>query len=199
MNFKIQVVYESGPDSRFKKLAPRLEVGKLVFISGFFDLDDNQLPFIEAKEIDLLDDSTNNLSQNQSSTSFKSPFSRTHKFRNSKNVIQLPVKKVKTSNSKAVEIIDDKIDEEMQNNDATKSEEELITAYTSTSERNNQLTSEKSKKNNNKRKKELADLSIQRLEKAAKNTKVKTRSQKQQEKELDQEGGVIFTEAEEST
>lgn len=199
MNFKIQVVYESGPDSRFKKLASRLEVGKLVFISGFFDLDDNQLPFIEAKEIDLLDDSTNNLSQNQSNTSFKSPFSRTHKFRNSKSVVQSPVKKVKTSNSKAVKIIDDKIDEEMQNNDATKSEEELVITSTSTSETNNQLTSEKSKKNNNKRKKELADLSIQRLQKAAKNTKVKTRSQKQQEKELDQESGVIFTEAEEST
>ena len=41
MNFKIQVIYESGPDSRFKKLAPRLEVEKLVFISGLFDLDDN--------------------------------------------------------------------------------------------------------------------------------------------------------------
>ncbi len=198
MNFKIQVVYESGPDSRFRKLASRLEIGKLVFISGFFDLDENQLPFIEAKEIDLLDSSTNNLSQNQSNTSFKSPFSRTHKFRDSKNVVQSPVKKVKTSNSKAVKIIDDKVDEEMQNNNATKSKEELVIASTSTSEANNQLISEKPKKNNNKRKKELADLSIQRLEKAAKNTKVKTRSQRQQEKELDQEGGIV-SEAEEST
>jgi len=150
-----------------------------VFISGFFDLDDNQLPFIKAKEIDLLDDSTNNLSQNQLSTSFKLSFSHTHKFRNSKNIVQSSVKKVKTSNSKAVKIIDDKIDGEMQNNDITKSEEELVIASTSTSETNNQLTSEKSKKNNNKRKKKLADLSIQRLEKATKNTKVKTRSQKQ--------------------
>ncbi len=178
MNFKIQIVYESGPDSCFKKFALRLEVGKLVFISGFFNLDDNQLLFIKAKEIDLLDDSTNNLSQNQLSISFKSPFSRTHKFRNSKNIVQSPVKKVKTSNSKAVKIIDDKIDEEMQNNNTTKSEEELVIASTSTSETNNQLTSEKSKKNNNKRKKKLADLSFQRLKKATKNTKVKTRSQK---------------------
>ena len=46
MNFKIQVVYESGPDSHFRKLASRLEIEKLVFISGFFDLDKNQLPFI---------------------------------------------------------------------------------------------------------------------------------------------------------
>ena len=65
--------------------------------------------FIEAKEIDLLDSSTNNLSQNQSNTSFKSPFSHTHKFRDSKNIVQSSVKKVKTSNSKAVKIIDDKV------------------------------------------------------------------------------------------
>ena len=66
----------------------------------------------------------------------------------------------------------------MQNNDAIKSEKELVIDSTSTSETNNQLTSEKSKKNNNKRKKKLADLSFQRLKKATKNTKVKTRSQK---------------------
>src|SRR5436190_267750 len=83
------------------KLASRLQVGKLIFISGFFDLNDNETPFIEAKEIDILDE-----------------FS------------------------------------DRQNN-----------------------------KNKKKRKIELADLSIQRLEKAAKNTKVKTRSQRKNEKQ----------------
>ena len=62
MNFKIQIVYKSKSDLHFKKLVSRLEVEKLVFISGFFDFNDNQLLFIEVKEIDLLDDSTNNLS-----------------------------------------------------------------------------------------------------------------------------------------
>ena|SRR2546421_12807938 len=38
MNFKIQVVYEAEPDSRFKKLVPRLQIGKLIFISGFLIL-----------------------------------------------------------------------------------------------------------------------------------------------------------------
>jgi len=42
------------------------------------------------------------------------------------------------------------------------------------------LISEKPKKNN-KRKKELGDLSVQRLNKAARNTKVKTRSQNQKD------------------
>ena len=63
MNFKMQVVYEAGPNSRFNKIASRLQIGKIVFISGFFDLNENELPFIEAKEIDLLDDFNNNSSQ----------------------------------------------------------------------------------------------------------------------------------------
>ena len=33
VNFKIQVVYEAGPNSRFAKLASKLQLGKLVFIS----------------------------------------------------------------------------------------------------------------------------------------------------------------------
>ncbi|CAB4462734.1 unnamed protein product [Rhizophagus irregularis] len=54
---KFGVVYEAGPNSRFKKIiAPKLNVEKLVYISGFFDLNENELPFVEAKEIDLLDD-----------------------------------------------------------------------------------------------------------------------------------------------
>src|SRR5437763_3739476 len=97
MNFKIQVVYEAGPDSRFRKLSPKLEIGKLIFISGFFDLDNDEFPFIEAKEIDLLDEFTNNVSQNQT-INFKSTFSLAQKFKNSKNNLntsQLPMKKTK--------------------------------------------------------------------------------------------------------
>jgi len=62
MNFNIQIVYKFKSDLNFKKLVSRLEVEKLVFISDFFDFNDNQLLFIEVKEIDLLDYSTNNLS-----------------------------------------------------------------------------------------------------------------------------------------
>jgi hypothetical protein len=56
MNFKIEIIYESGPNSRFRKLSSKLEIGKLVFITGFLDLDDNELPCVVAKEIDLLDE-----------------------------------------------------------------------------------------------------------------------------------------------
>ncbi|GBC00553.1 hypothetical protein RclHR1_00390007 [Rhizophagus clarus] len=51
-----RIVFEAGPDSRFKKLAPRLEIGRLVFITGILDLDNVKIPFVEAKEIDLSDD-----------------------------------------------------------------------------------------------------------------------------------------------
>ena len=61
INFKIQVIYEAGSNSRFKKLVQRLQIGKLIFISGFFDFDDNEFLFIEAKEMDLLDNFGNNL------------------------------------------------------------------------------------------------------------------------------------------
>jgi hypothetical protein len=176
MNFKIQVVYEAGLESRFKKIAPRLTVGKLVFISGFFDLNDDETLFVEAKEIDILDDPAINMFQNQSSIDFQSPFSRAQKFRKNKN--KSSEKKLLTSTNKEVKINNN--DEKIQEiNDIN--EEELEIASTSTSE----SISEKQKKNNNKRKKELADLSLQRLEKASKKTKVKTRSQKQKEK-LDQ-------------
>ena len=49
MTFKMQVVYDAGPNSRFRRLAPKLEIGKLVFITGFLDLNDNDLPFIDGK------------------------------------------------------------------------------------------------------------------------------------------------------
>ncbi|EXX72076.1 hypothetical protein RirG_072700 [Rhizophagus irregularis DAOM 197198w] len=89
MDFKIQVVYEAGPNSRFKKIiAPKLNVEKLVYISGFFDLNENELPFVEAKKIDLLDDYSNNLSQNQSNINVHSTFSRANKFRSNKHIVQ---------------------------------------------------------------------------------------------------------------
>jgi len=59
MNFKMQVVYEAGPNSRFNRLASKLQIGKIIFVSGFFDLNENELPYIEAKEIDILDDFNN--------------------------------------------------------------------------------------------------------------------------------------------
>ena len=80
MNFKIQIVFEAGPDSRFRKLLPKLEIGKLVFIIGILDLDDVEVPFVEAKEIDLLDDFIDN-----QLTNFQTPFSRIQKFKNNRN------------------------------------------------------------------------------------------------------------------
>src|SRR5439155_12351170 len=34
IDFKIQVVYDVKPDSRFKKLTPKFEIGKTIFIAG---------------------------------------------------------------------------------------------------------------------------------------------------------------------
>ena len=178
INFKIQVVYEAGPNSRFKKLAPRLQIGKLIFISGFFDLDDNEFPFIEAKEMDLLDDFGNNLSQNKSTTNFQSPLSLAYKFKNNRNKVQSSAKKTNASSSKITEIIDDKINEQVQDDNTSKNEETTISSTSTPNEK---------QKKSNKRKKELADLSIQRLERATKNPKVKTRLQKQKEEELDED------------
>ena len=178
INFKIQVVYEAGPNSRFKKLAPRLQIGKLIFISGFFDLDDNEFPFIEAKEMDLLDDFGNNLSQNKSTTNFQSPLLLAYKFKNNRNKVQSSAKKTNASSSKITEIIDDKINEQVQDDNTSKNEETTISSTF--------IPNEKQKKSN-KRKKELADLSIQRLERATKNPKVKTRLQKQKEEELNED------------
>ena len=73
ISFKVQVVFEAGPDSRFRKFTPKLEIGRLIFISGLLDLSDDDLPFVEAKEMDLLEDFTNKLP----STSFQPLFSRT--------------------------------------------------------------------------------------------------------------------------
>src|SRR6266498_2364160 len=78
MIFKLQVVFDVGPDSRFKKFSNRLNIGKLIFITGFLDLDSDEI-FVEAKEIDLLDDFVGSI-DNQ--PNFKSPFSRTNKFKN---------------------------------------------------------------------------------------------------------------------
>ena len=78
MIFKLQVVFDVGPDSRFKKFSNRLNVGKLIFITGFLDLDGEEI-FVEAKEIDLLDDFVGSI-ENQ--PNLKSPFSCTNKFKN---------------------------------------------------------------------------------------------------------------------
>lgn len=180
MSFKTQVVYEAGPNSRFNKIASRLQVGKTIFISGFFDLNENELPYIEAKEIDLLDDFNINPSQARpTNVNLRSPFSRTHKFKSNKDISQSPTK-IKQGN------INDDVNDQLRNV-IIKSEKDLIVPSTSSTFAivDNQLTSEKPKKNNNKRKKELTDLSVQRLNKAVKNTKlkVKTRSQVQTEEE----------------
>ena len=159
-----------------------MQIEKLIFISDFFDLNDNEFPFIEAKEMDLLDDFSNNLSQNQSTTNFQYPLSLAYKFKNNRNKVQSSAKKINASSSKITEIINDKIDEQVQDDNTSKNEE---TTISSTSTPN-----EKPKKKSNKRKNELADLSIQRLEKATKNPKVKTRLQKQKEEELDKEDNI---------
>ena len=102
MIFKLQVVFEAGPNSRFKKLATRLDIGKLIFVTGFLDLDDNEI-FVEAKEIDLLDNSISN----QRNINSKSPFSRTNEFKNNN------IKKEKDSND-TINISDDEINEKME-------------------------------------------------------------------------------------
>ncbi|CAB5128338.1 unnamed protein product [Rhizophagus irregularis] len=132
MDFKIQVVYEAGPNLRFKKIiAPKLNVEKLVYISGFFDLNENELPFVEAKKIDLLDDYSNNLSQNQSNINEMKASSNTEITNNDEQMQDVVIKK--------------------------------------------------------------EDLSLQRLKKAAKKTNVRTRSQKEKQKD-----DIILTESEEN-
>lgn len=180
MDFKIQVVYEAGPDSRFKKLITRLNTGKLVFISGFFDLNENELPFIEAKEIDLLDEFSNNPTQNQANTSLQSPFSRTNKFKTNKNryTIQQTVKN--TVSSSGVRIVTDNSNEQARDNNI-RNEDEMVIASTSTSTSALELNEETSEKPRKNKRKELADLSIQKLKKSARKTNVMTRSQKEDE------------------
>ena len=188
MEFKIQVVYEAGPDSRFKKLGSKLRTGKLVHISGFFDLNENEFPFIEAKEIDLIDDFSDNLAQNQTNITLQSPFSRANKFRSNNNrhgIVQQPVKNMRASSS--IHIIDDN-DEQTKNINIKNEDEEIITS-TSVPVANNKVT-EKTKQNN--KRKELADLSVQQLKKFARKTKVKTRSQKEE----DSNDIMVLTESE---
>ncbi len=152
INFKIQVVYEVGPDSHFRKLTPKLEIGKLIFVAGLLDLSDDDLPFVEAKEIDLLE----NFINDHSSTNAQSLFSRTQKFKTSRTV---SIKKEKS--------LDDTIEKALfsnQNQDDDK--EELKNEGI---EYNSEINQEKK---GNKRKIELADLSIQRLKKARNLNKV---------------------------
>lgn len=113
--------------------------------------------------MDILDEFSDNSLQTLSKNNFQSPFSRTHKFRNT-------TKKVRTS---AIEIIDN-----------INYQEESSTTSNIDEIKDVSIPKKPKQKNINKRKMELADLSIQRLEKATRNTKVKTRSQVQDEKEL---------------
>ncbi len=175
MIFKLQVVFEAGPNSRFKKLATRLDIGKLIFISGFLDLDDNEI-FVEAKEIDLLDDS---ISNQRNRINSKSPFSRTNKFKNNN------IKKEKDSND-TINISDDEINEktddyvDITDNNIKKIEKPrnygrkrkspitLVQNQKKTKDSDDITDEDKeyeinSKKNSGKKKVELMDLSIQRL------------------------------------
>jgi len=143
MNFKIQVVYEAGPTSRFNKLASRLQIGKTVFISGFFDLNENELPFVEAKEIDLLNDFNNSLEVQPTNNNLQSPFSRTHKFKGNKDIAQSSTKQNNNDD-----------DDDQLCNVIIKKEKDAVPSTSSTSSViDNQLISEQPKKVNNKRKK----------------------------------------------
>ena len=124
----------------------------MIFIAGLLDLSDDDLPFVEAKEIDLLENSIND----HSSTNAQSLFSRTQKFKTSRTV---SIKKEKS--------LDDTIEKALfsnQNQDDDK--EELKNEGI---EYNSEINQEKK---GNKRKIELADLSIQCLKKARNLNKV---------------------------
>ena len=167
MTFKIQVVYEAGPTSRFNKLASRLQIGKIVFISGFFDLNENELPFVEAKEIDLLNDFNNSLEIQPTNINLQSPFSRTNKFKGNRDTAESSNKQNNNDN-----------DDDQLGNVIIKKEKDAVPLTSSTSSvMDNQLISEQPKKANNKRKKDLVHLPIQRRTKL----KVQTRSQTQTE------------------
>ena len=140
ITFKIQTIYEAGPDSHFRKLTTKLEIGKLIFIAGLLDLSDDDLPFVDAKEIDLLEDSTNNLPN----TSSQSLFSCTQKFKTNKII---PIKIEKSLDNTVTQDQEDSDDQPIDDEIEHKSETN-------------------SAKRDSKRKNELADLSIQCLKKA---------------------------------
>lgn len=141
VNFKIQVVYDASQESRFRKLAPILEIGKLIFIAGLLDLSDNDLPFVEAKEIDLLENSVDELPNTSSSQSL---FSRTQKFKKNKPI---SIKKEKS------------LDNEI--------EKTIFSIQSQKDKYNEEENNETSPENqSNKRKSQLGDLSLQRLKKA---------------------------------
>src|SRR5271154_5169372 len=140
ITFKIQTIYEADPDSRFRKLTTKLEIGKLIFIAGLLDLSDDDLPFVDAKEIDLLEDSTNNLPN----TSSQSLFSRTQKFKTNKII---PIKIEKS--------LDNTVTQDQENSDDQPIDDEI-----------EHKSETNSVKRGSKRKNELADLSIQCLKKA---------------------------------
>src|SRR6266487_6805828 len=121
--FKVQVVYDAGSDSRFKKLTPKLEVGKMIFITGLLDLSNDDLPFVEAKEIDLLEDSAA-VADDRLNTNSQSLFLRIQKFK-IKNTFIKKEKSSDNTNEKANQYTknsDDEDEEEILEHDKRKKE-----------------------------------------------------------------------------
>lgn len=172
IDFKIQVVYDVKPDSRFKKLTPKFEIGKTIFIAGSLDLDDDQ-PFVEAKEIDLLEDSA---VVDHPNTDSQSLFSRTQKFKNT-------IKKEKSLDTTEEVVLSHQFTKN--NNNEDNSETDLTqyskkTRYLNKGKNNNECEEPNKIIKHDKRKKEFGN------SQSLKKTKVITRSQKQNE-ELDTE------------
>jgi len=146
--FKVQVVYDAGSDSRFKKLTPKLEVRKMIFITGLLDLSNDDLPFIEAKEIDLLEDSAA-VADDRLNTNSQSLFLRIQKFK-IKNTFIKKEKSSDNTNEKANQYTKNSDDED---------EEEILEhdKKIQTSKRVKNLDKGKNTVKNDKRKKELED------------------------------------------
>lgn len=166
MTFKIQVVFDAGSASRFKKLPTILDIGKLIFVTGFIDLDDNQI-FVEAKEIDILDDSINSIGNH---TNSRPPFSRTNKFKNNNNIkkeIMNNVIKIIKDDDEIINDNNNEINEKLQDDDINVSNKKR--SYID--QRESQITKKKVKSSD-----ANDEIEIKR------NTNVTTRSQKFKDK-----------------
>jgi hypothetical protein len=170
MNFKVQVVFEAELGSHFKKLATRLDTGRLIFVTGF--LDDDKI-FVEVKEIDLLDDSISSIGNHPNS---RPPFSRTHKFKNNniKNEkVSINITKVFKNNNTIIkddnEIIknDKEISEKLQDDDVNINDKKRSYNY----QKESQINKKKIKSSD-------SDDEVE----SKRNTNVTTRSQKLKDK-----------------
>ena len=148
-----------------------MEVGKTIFITGLLDLSNDDLPFVEAKEIDLLEDSAA-VADDRLNTNSQSLFLRTQKFK-VKNTF---IKKEKSSDN-----TDEKANQYTKNSD-DEDEEEILEHEVSSMKHNKKIQTSKKVKNldkgkntvkNDKRKKESED------SQPLKKNKVITRSRKQ--------------------